>query len=97
VSSAAHREQQVVIGGEPDAGYDVGHAAAPRNDGWAAIDHAVPDPACLVVVRITRPDQCSLERAGEHLDGFRAEHQRTRSDHDHPPRWSDQSDTGRSP
>ena len=71
VPSAAHRQQQVVVGGEPDAGDDVGHAAAPGDHGRPPVDHAVPDLARLVVGRIAGLDHFALERASEILDGVR--------------------------
>ena len=69
VAAAAHRQQQIVVGGEPDAGDDVGHAAAPGDQGRPPVDHAVPDPPRLVVGRIAGPDHLAAELAGEVVDG----------------------------
>ena len=71
VPAAAHRQQQVVVGGEPDARDDVGHSLASDDQGRPPVDHAVPDPARLIVGRITRLNQLAVKLAGEVADGDR--------------------------
>jgi hypothetical protein len=69
VAASADGEGQVAVAGERDGPRDVARAGAARDQGGPLVDHRVVDRAVLVVGRVLRADQLSLERAAEFTPG----------------------------
>ena len=67
VATATHGVQNPVLAREANGLHHVGRAGAARNQSGAAIDHRVPDLACVLVSRVVRSEQLALERRFERL------------------------------
>jgi hypothetical protein len=65
VAATAYCDLEVVLAREAHRRDDIGHARAPRDDGWTAVDGAVPDRAGGVVTGGGRQQQLSAERSAE--------------------------------
>ncbi len=86
VAAAAHGRGQSGGPGEADGGGDVGGAAAARDQGGAAVVHAVPDLAGLVVSLVRREQQLPLEGGAQLVerDGEARREVRVGDTHTHP-------------
>src|ERR1700730_387666 len=54
VSAAANRKQKTMLAREPNRSNDVRGASATDNSARVAVDHRIPDRACLIVARVLR-------------------------------------------
>ncbi len=68
VAAPAHRNEQVVLAGEVDRVYDVGHARRAGYERGPPVDHAVPDLAGLFVARVAGTEQLAAQARPELLD-----------------------------
>jgi hypothetical protein len=62
VPAASHGDDQTVAAGEVHCSDDIGDALASHDAGRPAVDHAVPDPARRVELRVARAQKCASER-----------------------------------
>src|SRR5215203_3720155 len=81
VSAAPDGQKEPMLPREVDARDDVGGAGAARDQGRAAVDQAVADGACLVIVRIFGRQQWAAEMAPELLDYRLTQHSLGRRSH----------------
>ena len=65
VAAAAHRSGEAVFAGKTNGLNDVGDAGGADDDGWLAVDHAVPDLARSGVVRIIRGEDGAAEDSAQ--------------------------------
>src|SRR5271156_3776049 len=71
VAAAPHCHQNLVRAGEVDGIDDVGHSLAAGDQCGPPVDHAVPDPASILVAGLARAEQRTLQRRFEVVDnGF---------------------------
>ena len=68
VATAADRQRQAAVAGEPDALGDVTGVARPDDQGRAPLDHGVPDPARLGVAGVPGPARRTAQASGEGLE-----------------------------
>jgi hypothetical protein len=54
VAAAANRKQEAMLAREPNRSNDVRGASATDNSARVAVDHGIPDRACLIVARLAR-------------------------------------------
>jgi hypothetical protein len=73
VPAAPDGDQQLVVAGEADGLQDVGHARGAGDEGGPAVHVAVPDAACLLVVRVARQDERTAKPLSELVDDVSAE------------------------
>jgi len=61
MTTALHRDPQIVLSREPYRRHNVGGSHAARDQRWSVIDHAVKEPARLVITAVAsqqyRPSQ----------------------------------------
>ena len=69
VTAAAYRDEDRGLARELDRGDDVGHASASRDERRPFVDGSVPDGALLVVGRVVRLDQLTVELPTQLLEG----------------------------
>jgi hypothetical protein len=65
VPATAYGDGQLLLYGEADPGRDVIGIDTAGNGGRALVDHAVPDPALVVVVRMRRPEHVAGQAVGQ--------------------------------
>jgi hypothetical protein len=65
VGAAADSNAKPGVGSELQGGGHVRGARAPRDHGRSTVDHAVPDPACDVVLRMPGRDHLTGDLTGE--------------------------------
>src|SRR5215218_2428330 len=58
---AVHREHEIVVAREVDGCHHVGGGATSHDHAWGPVDHPVPEPAGLIVARITASDDSATE------------------------------------
>ena len=61
MAAPAHRHQELVRAGEIDALDHVGNAGTAGDEGWAPVDHAIPDGAGRVVTGIASAQQWTAQ------------------------------------
>jgi len=61
MAARANRQRQLVLPGEVDAMHHIGHVDAAGHPARAAIDHAVVDPAGLIVTGVAAADQWTAQ------------------------------------
>jgi hypothetical protein len=69
VPAPAHGDQQLVVAGEVDRGDHVLRSGTARHQRRAPVDHAVPDLARRVVVRVTWQDQLTSQARSQAVNG----------------------------
>src|SRR5829696_6713470 len=65
VGAAADSNAKPGVGSEFQGGGHVRGARAPRDHGWSTVDHAVPDPACDVILMMPGHDHLTGDLTGE--------------------------------
>ncbi|GAA3244645.1 hypothetical protein GCM10020256_70550 [Streptomyces thermocoprophilus] len=60
--AAAHGDEQVLAAGELDRPQHVGGPGAAHDESGMLVVGAVPDGACLVVLRVAGPDDGAAQR-----------------------------------
>jgi hypothetical protein len=68
VAAAADRDRELLLAGEADRSGDVGCARGAGDELRVAVDHPVPDDACLVVAGVVAADDLPGEHIGEAAD-----------------------------
>jgi hypothetical protein len=66
--AAAHRDEQVALARDADCRDHVGHPDAAHDRCGSAVDHAVPDPAGLVVRRIALTDDLAFDHLPQRVE-----------------------------
>jgi hypothetical protein len=74
VTSATNGDENVVVTGEADTGYDVGGTSAAGNDGRAAINHGIRNSATFVISRVAGTKGLPAERGSKMLNGGFRDH-----------------------
>src|SRR6185437_2331126 len=65
VAAAADRDPEIVIPAEIYRSHDIGDIEAARDHGWPFVDHAVVEPAGLVIIGIEGLDQCPAKAVAQ--------------------------------
>ena len=65
VAAAAHRDEEVVLAGEPHRGDHVRQPRAARDQPGMLVDAGVPDPPRLLVLGVAGANQPAAERVPE--------------------------------
>jgi hypothetical protein len=74
MAAPAHRHQKLVRPREIDALDHVGNASTAGNEGWASVDHTIPDGAGLVVTGIASAQQWTAQAGLKCFDNSFPEH-----------------------
>jgi hypothetical protein len=65
MASTAHGQRQRLLASEMDGGDDIFHACAAHDQGRMAIEGAIPDPPCGLIVRVLWKKQFSPQARGQ--------------------------------